>query len=63
MKVCFKVPMPVGWATTTVFILLSLSVNSIFFGVIGEYLGRIYRQMKRRPLVIIDEVIERRPSP
>ena len=58
-KFVFKVPMPTGWATTTAFILLSLSVNAIFFGVIGEYLGRIYRQMKRRPLVIVDEAIER----
>ena len=58
-KIFFNVPMPAGWATTTIFILLSLSVNSIFFGVIGEYLGRMYRQMKRRPLVIIDESIER----
>ncbi|MEK7389645.1 MAG: glycosyltransferase family 2 protein [Elusimicrobiota bacterium] len=58
-KLFFNVPMPAGWATTTAFILLSLSVNSIFFGVIGEYLGRMYRQIKRRPLVIVDEAIER----
>ena len=58
-KVVFKVPMPAGWATTTALILLSLSVNAIFFGVIGEYLGRMYRQLKRRPLVIVDEAIER----
>ncbi len=58
-KIWFKVPMPTGWATTTALILLSLSVNSIFFGVIGEYLGRMYRQTKRRPLVIIDEAVDR----
>lgn len=58
-KVFFKVPMPAGWATTTALILLSLSVNAIFFGVIGEYLGRMYRQMKRRPLVIVEDAIER----
>lgn len=58
-KVFFHVPMPAGWATTTALILLSLSVNAIFFGVIGEYLGRMYRQLKRRPLVIIDEAVDR----
>lgn len=58
-KVFFSVPMPAGWATTTALILLSLSVNAIFFGVIGEYLGRMYRQMKRRPLVIVEDAIER----
>lgn len=58
-KVFFRVPMPAGWATTTALILLSLSVNAIFFGVIGEYLGRMYLQLKRRPLVIVDEAIEK----
>lgn len=49
---------PAGFATTTILILLSLSLNAIFFGIIGEYLGRIYRQMKRRPLTIIEQAVD-----
>lgn len=46
---------PAGFATTTTLILLSLSLNAVFFGIIGEYLGRIYKQVKRRPLVIVEQ--------
>lgn len=53
-KVLFGRSWPPGFATTTVLILLSLSLNAVFLGVIGEYLGRIYRQVKRRPLTIIE---------
>jgi glycosyltransferase involved in cell wall biosynthesis len=49
---------PAGFATTTTLILLSLSLNSLFLGVIGEYLGRIYRQVRKRPLTIIERSIE-----
>jgi len=45
---------PAGFATTTTLILLSLSLNALFLGIIGEYLGRIYQQVKKRPLTIIE---------
>ncbi len=54
---------PAGFATTTVLILLSLSLNALFLGVIGEYLGRIYKQVKKRPVVIIEEEINSEQSP
>ena len=46
-----------GFATTTILILLSISLNTLFLGVIGEYLGRIYKQVKKRPLTIIDKKV------
>ena len=46
-------PMPAGFTTTTVLILFSISLNAILLGVIGEYLGRIYIQLKRRPMAIV----------
>lgn len=46
---------PQGFATTTTLQLLSISVTSLFLGIIGEYLGRIYRQVKRRPHVVIEK--------
>jgi polyisoprenyl-phosphate glycosyltransferase len=48
---------PAGFATTTVLLLLSLSLNALFLGIIGEYLGRIYHQVRRRPLALIEREI------
>jgi dolichol-phosphate mannosyltransferase len=36
---------------------LSISLNALFLGIIGEYLGRIYQQVKRRPVTVIEETI------
>jgi glycosyltransferase involved in cell wall biosynthesis len=50
---------PAGFATIAFLILLSLAVNAIFFGIIGEYLARIYTQLKPRPLTIVESVVDR----
>jgi len=49
---------PAGFATTTVLLLLSLSVNSLFLGIIGEYLGRIFQQVRARPGTIVEYAID-----
>lgn len=46
---------PAGFATTTILILLSLSLNALFLGIIGEYLGRIYKQVKKTSITIVEE--------
>ncbi len=56
-KLFFGKTWPAGFATTTTLILLSLSLNALFLGVIGEYLGRIYQQVKKRPITIIEREI------
>jgi dolichol-phosphate mannosyltransferase len=48
---------PSGFATTTVLILSGISLNAIFLGVIGEYIGRIYIQARKRPTVIIEQAL------
>jgi len=53
-RILFGQEWPAGFATTTVLILLSITLNAMFLGIIGEYLGRIYVQVKRRPLAIIE---------
>lgn len=45
---------PAGFTTTTVLILGSMGINALLLGIIGEYLGRMYLQMKNRSLTIIE---------
>jgi dolichol-phosphate mannosyltransferase len=42
-----------GQATTLVSVLLLGGVQLICLGIVGEYLGRIYNEVKRRPLYLI----------
>jgi dolichol-phosphate mannosyltransferase len=56
-KFLFGRDWPPGFATLTILILGSLSLNALFLGIIGEYLGRIYQQVKKRPLTIIEDEI------
>ncbi len=46
-----------GFATTTILILISIGLNGLFLGIIGEYIGRIYKQVKDSPSTIIEETI------
>ena len=48
---------PAGFATISALILFGVSLNAIFLGIIGEYVGRIYRQVRKRPTVIIEKAI------
>jgi polyisoprenyl-phosphate glycosyltransferase len=49
---------PAGFTTLTVLALAGISVNALFLGIIGEYIGRIYQQVKKKPLVIIEAEID-----
>jgi dolichol-phosphate mannosyltransferase len=46
-----------GQATTLVSVLFMGGIQLIFLGIIGEYLGRIYNEVKRRPLYVVDEAL------
>jgi glycosyltransferase involved in cell wall biosynthesis len=46
-----------GITTVVVIILFFFGVNLIYFGIIGEYVGAIHSQIRRKPFVIIEERI------
>lgn len=46
-----------GWATIMVALLFLGGTQLICLGIIGEYIGRIFNESKRRPLYIIDTML------
>lgn len=54
LRLFFGFDWPAGFATTTVLLLFGISLNGIFLGIIGEYVGRIYNQVRSRPTTIIE---------
>lgn len=45
-----------GWASLTVVVALFSGVQLLCLGIIGEYLGRMFIEVKRRPLYVLREV-------
>lgn len=48
---------PAGFTTTQILILFGIGLNSLFLGVIGIYVGRIYDQVRSRPATIISDLV------
>ena len=53
----FGATWPRGFATTTLLILFGISLNAIFLGILGEYVSRIYQQVRQRPLTVVERTI------
>ena len=47
-----------GWASTACIVFLMGGLQALFMGVIGEYIGKIYLEVKGRPRYIISERTE-----
>ncbi len=47
-----------GWASTTLSVLFLGGVQLFTIGLLGEYIGRVFDEVKRRPLYLVREVIE-----
>ena len=55
-----------GWTTLMILVGLGSSAQLLMTGILGEYIGRIYEEVKRRPLYVVGEEVnlsERRPGP
>ena len=48
---------PSGFASIFIVSLFGISLNAIFLGIIGEYISRIYQQVRIRPLVVVEKAI------
>jgi polyisoprenyl-phosphate glycosyltransferase len=46
-----------GWASLMVVMLFGFAVQMIAFGVLGEYVGRLYQEVKGRPIYLVREKI------
>ena len=46
-----------GWTSLLTVVLVLGSTQLILFGLLGEYVGRLYLEAKRRPLFVIDQVL------
>ena len=42
-----------GWATTTVSVLFLGGIQLVGIGILGEYIGRIFEEIKHRPLYLV----------
>ena len=50
--------MPEGLTLTNLILTLFLGIIMFFLGIIGEYVGRIYFEVKKRPNYVINEIIK-----
>lgn len=44
-----------GWSSTIVIISFLVGINMLMTGIMGLYIGRIYNEVKRRPLYVVDQ--------
>lgn len=49
--------LPSGWATMVILVSGIGGINLVFLGVIGEYIGGIFDEVKRRPHYIVEEKV------
>jgi len=56
-KLFFEFPYPMGAPTTQILILIIGGIQLISVGILGEYIGRIYDEVKMRPMYIIKRKI------
>lgn len=51
----FNVAMVPGWSSLILAVILFGTFNLLMLGILGEYIGRIYTEVKRRPIFLVQE--------
>jgi dolichol-phosphate mannosyltransferase len=51
----FNVAMVPGWSSLILAVILFGAFNLLMLGILGEYTGRIYTEVKRRPIFLVQE--------
>lgn len=51
-----------GWATIMVAVLFIGSVQLICLGILGEYLGRVFNEVKPRPMYVVEDILSSEPG-
>src|SRR5437868_7209013 len=54
---------PAGWASLMAAVLLLSGVQLLILGIVGEYLGRLYLTVNRKPQSIVKAVMRTEPTP
>jgi dolichol-phosphate mannosyltransferase len=55
-KYAFRQTVP-GWTAIMIVVAIFASVQLLMIGILGEYVGRIYEEVKRRPLYIVGDTV------
>lgn len=50
--------LPPGFMTTVILQLMTIAINALFLGIMGEYIGRTYNNVRGLPLTIVERRIE-----
>ncbi|MDQ3803828.1 MAG: glycosyltransferase family 2 protein [Acidobacteriota bacterium] len=58
----FGLPVVTGYTSTIISILFLGGVQLFCVGLLGEYIGRIYDEVKRRPLFLVNRIHRREPK-
>ena len=56
---CFTADAVPGWATTTASVLFLGAIQLVGLGILGEYIGRIFEEIKHRPLYLVSRHIKK----
>lgn len=56
-KFVYGTDWPVGYAFLVILLLLGMGLNALFLGIIGEYLARMYKQLKINPEPVFETCV------
>jgi glycosyltransferase involved in cell wall biosynthesis len=59
----FKEGVVAGWTTIMIAVSLAASAQLLMIGILGEYVGRIYEEVKQRPLYVVAERLNLEGAP